>query len=67
MDIIFLFKVAAIGIIVAVLYQVLARSGREEYALLMALTGLLVILAMLLPEVKELLGTVGSTFELCLR
>ena len=64
MDILFLFKVAAIGLIVAVLYQVLSRSGREEYALLMALTGIAVILAMLIPQISQLLDTVSSIFDL---
>ena len=64
MDILFLLKIAAIGIIVAVLYQVLARSGREEYALLTALSGLIVILAMLLPKIIDLINSVESIFNL---
>ncbi|MBE6834811.1 MAG: stage III sporulation protein AC [Ruminococcaceae bacterium] len=64
MDITFLLKIAAIGLIVAVLYQVLARSGREEYAMLTALTGIIVILAMLLPNVLELLNSVESIFNI---
>ncbi len=64
MDILFLLKTAAIGLIVAVLYQVLARSGREEYAMLTALTGIIVILAMLLPKILELISSVESIFNL---
>lgn len=64
MDILFLLKIAAIGLIVAVLYQVLARSGREEYAMLTALTGIIVILAMLLPRIIELISSVESIFNL---
>jgi len=64
MDILFLLKIAAIGLIVAVLYQVLARSGREEYAMLTALTGIIVILAMLLPRILELISSVESIFNL---
>ncbi len=64
MDILFLLKIAAIGLIVAVLYQVLARSGREEYAMLTALTGIIVILAMLLPKILELISAVESIFNL---
>ncbi len=64
MDILFLLKIAAIGLIVAVLYQVLARSGREEYAMLTALTGIIVILAMLLPKILELISSVESIFNL---
>ncbi|MBO4339172.1 MAG: stage III sporulation protein AC [Clostridiales bacterium] len=64
MDILFLLKIAAIGIIVAVLYQVLARSGREEYAMLTALSGIIVILAMLLPKILDLINSVESIFNL---
>ena len=64
MDVIFLLKIAAIGLIVAVMYQVLARSGREEYAMLTALTGIIVILSMLLPKVIELVSSVESIFNL---
>lgn len=64
MDIVFLLKIAAIGLIVAVLYQVLAKSGREEYAMLTALTGIIVILAMILPHILDLLNSVESIFNL---
>jgi len=64
MDVIFLFKIAAIGLIVAVLYQVLARSGREEYALLTALTGIIVIIAMLVPQISTLFDSLSSIFDL---
>jgi stage III sporulation protein AC len=64
MDIFFLFRVAAIGLIVAVLYQVLARSGRDEYAMLTALTGIAVIIAMLVPQVMELFDSLKSFFDL---
>ena len=64
MDILFLLKIAAIGLIVAVLYQVLSRSGRDEYAMLTALTGIIVILSMLLPKVLDLFSSVESIFNL---
>ena len=64
MDIFFLFKVAAIGLIVAVLYQVLARSGRDEYAMLTALTGIGVIIAMLIPQITGLFDSLKSFFDL---
>ena len=64
MDIFFLLKVASIGLIVAVLYQILSKAGRDEYALLTALTGIAVVLAMLLPKLNELLNSVESIFDL---
>lgn len=57
-------KIAAVGIIVAVLHEILSRSGRDEYAMLTVLAGILAVAAMLLPELKELYETAGSAFEL---
>lgn len=57
-------KIAAVGIIVAVLQQILSRSGRDEYAMLVVLSGLIAVVAMLLPELKELWNTASSTFDL---
>ncbi len=56
MDVALILKIGIIGISVAVLHQILSRSGREEYAMLTALAGVLVILMMLLPEVADLLS-----------
>ena len=53
MEVDFIFKIAAIGIIVAVLYQVLSRSGREEYATLTVIAGIAVIVMMLLPCILQ--------------
>ena len=64
MDIGFIFKIAAIGIIVAVLNQVLVRSGREEHAMIITIAGLIVVLMMLIPQIAELFGTVKSVFDL---
>ena len=64
MDIVFLLKIAAVGLIVAVLCQVLAKTGREEYAMLTALTGIIVILAMILPYIFDLIESVESIFNL---
>ena len=50
MDINFVFKIAAIGIIVAVLNQLLIRSGREDQAMLTTLAGLVVVLFMVVPK-----------------
>ncbi|MBE6817993.1 MAG: stage III sporulation protein AC [Ruminococcaceae bacterium] len=64
MDIGFIFKIAAIGIITAVLHQVLARSGKEEHAMIVTIAGLVVVLMMLIPQISELFSTLKSVFEL---
>lgn len=64
MDVDFIFRIAAIGIIVTVLNLVLIRSGREEQALLTTLAGLVVVLLMVVNAVAELFGTVKSLFGL---
>lgn len=64
MDVDFIFKIAAIGIIVTVLNLVLIRSGREEQAMLTTLAGLVVVLLMIVNAVAELFGTVKSLFGL---
>lgn len=64
MEVDFIFKIAAIGIIVAVLYQVLSRSGREEYATLTVIAGIAVIVTMLLPGIGELRSIIESTFDI---
>ncbi len=56
-------KIAAVGIIVAVLQQILSRSGRDEYAMLTVLAGIIAVVAMLIPELKELYNSLGSTFN----
>ncbi|CDA89103.1 putative uncharacterized protein [Ruminococcus sp. CAG:563] len=53
-------KIAAIGIIVAVLQQILSRSGRDEYAMLVVLAGLIAVVAMLIPELKDLYSSATS-------
>ena len=64
MDIELVFKIAAIGIIVAVLNQLLMRSGREEQAMLTSLAGLIVVLTMLIYEISGLFDTVKEVFGL---
>ncbi len=64
MDVDFIFKVAAIGIIVTVLHQVLVRSGREEQAMLTTLAGLVVVLLMVVNAVADLFTTVKDLFGL---
>ena len=64
MEVEILFKIAAIGIIVAVLNQVLSRSGRDEYTMITTLAGLIIVLMMLLPHLVDLFGYIKTVFEL---
>ncbi len=64
MDVDLIFKIAAIGIIVAVLNQLLIRSGREEQAMMTTLAGLIVVLMILIGEINTLFETVKSVFDL---
>ncbi len=64
MEVDLIFKIAAIGIIVAVLNQVLIRSGREEQAMMTTLAGLVVVLAMVVTEISDLFRMVKSVFGL---
>ncbi len=64
MEVDLIFKIAAIGIIVAVLNQLLVRSGREEQAMLMTLAGLIVVLSMIVMQISDLFATVKSVFGL---
>ena len=59
-----IFKIAAIGIIVAVLGQLLVRSGREEQAMLLTLAGLIAVMTMVIAEIGTLFQTVRSVFGL---
>lgn len=56
-------KIAAIGIIVGVLHQVLSKSGRDEYAMLTVLAGVLAVVAMLLPELIGLMDYFNSIID----
>lgn len=64
MDVDLLFKIAAIGILVAVLHQVLVRAGREEQAMMTTLTGLVIVLAIVVKQISELFNTVKTLFDL---
>ena len=63
MDIDLIFKIAAIGIIVSILNQVLSRSGREEQATMTSLAGLVVVLMMLAQKIADLFDLVKTLFE----
>ncbi len=64
MDVDFIFKIAGIGIIVAVLNQLLTRSGREEQALLTTLAGLIVVLMMVINMIGDLFSNIKTVFGL---
>ena len=64
MDVNLIFKIAAIGIMVAVLNLILVRSGRDEQALLTTLAGLIVVLMMLLQQISDLFDLVKQLFSL---
>ncbi|MCD8048826.1 MAG: stage III sporulation protein AC [Clostridia bacterium] len=64
MDVDLIFRIAGVGIIVAVLNQLLVRSGREEQALMTTLAGLVVVLVILVQEIGNLFSTVKTVFGL---
>ena len=64
MEIDLIFKIAAIGIIVAVLNQLLIRSGREDQAMMTTLAGLVVVLSILVKQISVLFATIKSLFAL---
>ena len=63
MDIDLIFKIAAIGIIVSILNQVLSRSGRDEQATMTSLTALVVVLLMVAQEIADLFDLVKTLFD----
>ncbi len=64
MEVDLIFKIAAIGIIVAVLNQVLIRSGREEQGMMTTLAGLIVVLMMIVTQISDLFSTIKQLFGL---
>ena len=64
MEIDLVFKIAAIGIIVVVLNQLLIRSGREDQAMMTTLAGLVVVLSILVKQISALFVTIKSLFAL---
>ena len=64
MEIDLIFKIAAIGIIVAVLNQLLIRSGRDDQAMMTTLAGLVVVLSILVKQISVLFVTIKSLFAL---
>lgn len=64
MDVNLIFKIAAVGILVTILGQVLKHSGREEHAFLISMAGLLVVLSWIIPCIYELFQTIQALFAL---
>ncbi len=64
MNVDLIFKIAAIGILVSVLNQVLSRSGRDEQATMTTLAGLVVVLMMVVREISNLFDLVKNLFDL---
>ncbi len=64
MEITIIFKIAAIGIIVTVLCQILKHSGREEQAFLLSLAGLLIALFWIVPYIKEIFTAMETLFNI---
>ena len=64
MDVDLIFRIAAIGIIVAVLNHLLVRSGREEQAMMTTLAGLIVVLMMIISQISVLFETIKELFAL---
>ena len=62
MEVELIFKVAAVGILVAVLNILLTRSGREEQALMVTITGLVIVLVLVVQKISELFGLIKSLF-----
>ncbi|HIS85247.1 MAG TPA: stage III sporulation protein AC [Candidatus Faecivicinus avistercoris] len=64
MDIDILFRIAAIGILVTVISQILTRAGREDMAMLATLSGLVVVLVMVVNMISDLLNSIRTMFSL---
>lgn len=64
MSVTIIFKIAAVGIVVTVLSQVLKHSGREEQAFLLSLAGLIIVLFWIVPSISELFRTMETFFSI---
>ena len=64
MDVDLVFKIAAIGILVAVLNLLLSRAGRDEQALMTTIAGLVVVLVLVIQKISELFDLIKSLFSL---
>jgi len=57
-------KIAAVGIVIAVMNQILSKAGRDEYALLVTLSGIIVVVMMIIPDLTALLSELKSVFNI---
>lgn len=64
MEINLIFQVAGVGVAVALIQQLLVRAGRDDQALMVTIIGLIIVMAMVVTQIKELLDTVKSLFIL---
>lgn len=64
MDIDLIFKIAAVGIIVAVLNQILKKTDHDEQAMMLTVAGLVIVLMMIIPAIDELFSTIKNVFGL---
>ena len=64
MELDLIFKIAAVGIIVAVLNQILKKTDHDEQAMMLTVAGLVIVLMMLIPAIDELFGRIRSVFGL---
>ena len=64
MEVSIIFKIAAVGILVSILSQILKHSGREEHAFLTSLAGLILVLSWIIPYIYDLFQTIQALFSL---
>ena len=64
MNIDLLFKIAGVGILIAVLYQILSKVGREDQAMMTTLAGMIIVLTLVIKEISTLFETVRTVFNL---
>lgn len=64
MEVELVFKIAAIGIVVAVIYRLLVQSGRDEQALMVTIAGLVVVMVMVVTQISDLFTTIKALFDL---
>lgn len=64
MEISLIFKIAGIGILISVVYQILVKSGREDQAMMVSLAGMIIVLTLIINEISNLFDTVKAVFEL---
>lgn len=64
MDIAIIFKIAAIGIIISTINTILTKAGRDEYTMITTISGIIIVIAMIIDDIKELFMTLENLFNL---